>query len=192
MKQKTYIYNNIVFDSKEEIEFNIFLEEAKKHKLIKSFVYQPPSFELIPKATYIDNKTHKQKVLFRSHSYTADFLIYPNKLFNELNHGLIPNNDGSYLIDVKGIYNRNGGDRILPIHQKLLFDKYKLVLNKVVPSIFFKRANIAPEGLRWNKTLKTKKVLRKDFKNLDSFKDFLKNVKEKRKSGKQINIKYLG
>lgn len=189
-KKKEYIYNNIVFDSKEEIEFQIFLDEAKQHGLIKESIYQPPSYELIPKATYIDAKG-KEKTLFRAHNYTADWIIYPTELFDELPHGLKKSYDGTYIIDIKGTYNKNGGDRILPIHAKLLYNKYNLILNKVVPEIFFKTANIAPEGLRWNQNIKKEKRLRKAFEDLDSFEDFKRRVKEKKETGKQINISYF-
>lgn len=184
--KKSYIYKNITYDSQEEIDFVIFLEEAKKYKLIKKYIYQPPSYELSPKAVYYD--INGKKKTLRAHNYTADFLIYPNSLFNELNHGLIPNKDKTFLIDVKGTFNKNGGDRILPIHQKWMFDKYKLFVNKVIPELFFKQANIAPEALRWNKNIKKEKVLKKAFKSLDSFPDFLKRVKCKQQTGKQINI----
>ena len=69
-----------------------------------------------------------------------------------------------------------------------MFDKYKLFVNKVIPELFFKQANIAPEALRWNKNIKKEKVLKKAFKSLDSFPDFLKRVKCKQQTGKQINI----
>ena len=186
MTKKSYIYKNITYDSQEEIDFVIFLEEAKKYKLIKKYIYQPPSYELCPKAIYYD--ANGKKKTLRAHSYTADFLIYPNKLFDELNHGLIPNKDKTYLIDIKRTYNRNGGDRILPIHQKWLYDKYKLFVNKVIPELFFKQANIAPEELRWNKNIKKEKVLKKSFKGLDSFPEFLQRVKCKQETGKQINL----
>jgi hypothetical protein len=190
-KKKEYIYKDVVYDSKEEIEFKVFLEEATQHGFIKNYIYQPPSYELIPKATYKDSKG-KTKTLFRSHSYTADWIIYPTPLFEELNHNLKISKDGTYIIDIKGLYNRNGGDRILAIHQKLLYDKHKLILNKVNPEDFFKTINIAPEGLRWNLNVKKEKRLKKAFKNLDTFEEFLDKIKIKHLTGKQININYLG
>ena len=189
-KKKEYIYNNIVFDSKEEIEFQIFLDEAKEHGLIDSYIYQPPSYELIPKATYKDAKG-KERTLFRAHNYTADWIIHPTELFDELDHGLKKSYDGTYIVDIKGTYNKNGGDRILPIHAKLLYNKFGLILNKIVPEEFFKKANIAPEGLRWNQNVKKEKRLRKAFEKLDSFDAFKKRVNEKKETGKQININYF-
>ena len=76
----------------------------------------------------------------------------------------------------------------MPIHQKWLYAKYKLFVNKVIPELFFKQANIAPEELRWNKNIKKEKVLKKSFKGLDSFPEFLQRVKCKQETGKQINL----
>ena len=190
MSKKSKVYKGITYDSQEEIEFSIFLDEAIQYKLIKKYIYQPPSYELSPKMSYKDIRG-KTKTL-RAHKYTADFLIYPNELFNELNHSLVPNKDGTYLIDIKGLFNKNGGDRILPIHQKWLYSKYNIFVNKVVPESFFKEVNIAPEELRWNKNIKKEKKLKKAFKDLDSFEDFLNKVKIKNQTGKQINLKFLG
>ena len=86
--------------------------------------------------------------------------------------------------------NKNGVDRIFPIHQKLLYDKYKIIVNKVVPEVFFKQANIAPEGLRWNKNIKKEKTLKKSFIGLNSFEEFL--AQSDNNLGKQINIGFLG
>ena len=188
-KKNNYIYKDIEYDSKEEIEFKIFLEEAQSFNIIQDYIYQPPTYELIPKATYVDNKG-KTRTLFRAHNYTADWLIYPTELFDKLNHGLKKNSDGTYLIDIKGMFNKNGGDRIFPIHQKLLYDKYKIIVNKVVPEVFFKQANIAPEGLRWNKNIKKEKTLKKSFIGLNSFEEFL--AQSDNNLGKQINIGFLG
>lgn len=182
------IYKDIKYDSKEEVEFQIFLDEAKEIGLVKSFQYQPQTFELIPKALIKVNG--KDKTLLRAHNYTADWKIIFNSSFDRLPHKWVKNNDGSYLVDVKGSYNLHGGDRIFPIHQKLLYFTHGLYVNKVIPKEFFQKINICPEGVRWNKARK-EKILKKDYKNIGTFADFIKSEKEFKTTGKQINIKFL-
>lgn len=190
---KSHIYNNVTYDSLEEIEFQKFLDEAKEKGFIKKYIYQPPSYELIPKATetITDSKGKtKEKVLYRSHSYTADWIIYPNQKFIDLPHKWKINYDGTYIVDIKGTYNLYGGDRILPIHQKLLYEKFKLHLNKVNPQELFLKINIVPESVRWMSNRK-EKTLKKIYKNVGTFDDYIKNLKIKEKTGKQINTNFF-
>ena len=42
-KKNNYIYKDIEYDSKEEIEFKIFLEEAQSFNIIQDYIYQPPT-----------------------------------------------------------------------------------------------------------------------------------------------------
>lgn len=185
--KKEHKYNGIVYDSAEEIDFQIFLDEAKDLGLITSFEYQPPSYELIPKAEITING--KKKVLLRSYSYTADWKIFTTDLFDILPHKWHKNKDGSYLVDIKGEYNRHGGDRIFPINQKLLYNIHKVYVNKVIPKEFFRIIDIAPEGVRWNKIKKTE--LKKDYKSIGSFEDFKNKQKAYIDKGTQINFKFL-
>lgn len=185
--KKEYKYNNIHYDSAEEIDFQIFLDEAKELGLILDFEYQPKSFELIPKAEI--TVKGKKKVLLRSYSYTADWRIKASEMFDTLPHKWHKNEDGTYLVDIKGEYNRHGGDRIFPINQKLLYNKYNVYVNKVIPKEFFKIIDIAPEGVRWNKIKKTE--LKKDYKTIGSFEDFKKKQIAYNNKGTQINFKFL-
>ena len=50
-KKDKLIFEGITFDSEEEIQFYIFLRDAKRLGLIVDFQYQPESFLLVPKAT---------------------------------------------------------------------------------------------------------------------------------------------
>ena len=154
------------FDSAEEIEFYIFLKDGKRLGFIRDFTYQPESFVLIPKATVTEEVPYKRKhgskvkerVLYREHSYTADFsfVIQPDLFARLGNTGLLHNGDNVVYVDIKGKYNRHGGDRIFPIHQKLLYYKYGIHLNKVVPEDFFRRIGCAPDAIMWMKGRKTK------------------------------------
>lgn len=171
-------YEGIEFDSEEEIQFYIFLRDAKKLGLIIDFSYQPKSFLLVPKAvetTVVSTKSGKQKlrtkVLYREHSYTADFWVKvnPKVYYNSVlgDYCKLRLSDDEFYVDVKGGYNRFGGDRIFPIHQKLVFWKYHKHVNKVVPSEFFQDIGYIPEELRWIKG-RRKRTLKPKYSHLKS------------------------
>lgn len=171
------IYKDINYDSIEEVEFKQFLEDCLKYKLVEWEKYQPKTYELIPRKTYKKEKVFKtkpsifeEKTLYHSHEYTPDWLIKPTNKFLELDHGLNVNDDGTILIDIKGQYNRHGGDRIFPIHQKLMFHLFNIHVNKIVPIKFFKKINLVADSIRWKKNRKTPE-LKKNFKGIDTFED---------------------
>lgn len=169
-----YFYDDIHFDSKEEIDFYIFLKNAKKlHIFIKDFEYQPPSFELIPKAEYECTKELKSKskvvhkTMYRAHKYTADFRVEVDDLFIEKYGDLIPiYGNHVFYVDVKGTYNRFGGDRIFPIHQKLLYFMYGFHVLKINPEQFFQLINLVPEEVAFMKKRKNP-TLKQKFKNIN-------------------------
>lgn len=178
------VYSGIEFDSDAEVEFYMFLEDLKKHKLIKEFIYQPPTYTLLPKVTEIrtiqlKTKTKQvEKTLYRAHEYTADFLIKINPdVFEKVdpNHILRVNKDNTILVDIKGTYNDYGGDRIYKIHEKMMYYFFKLHLNKVVPEEYFKAIRIAPDRIRWMKNRKTP-TLRKSYINTQSVEEFCKRA----------------
>lgn len=190
-------YNGIEFDSDAEVEFFMFLEDLKKNKLIKDFIYQPPTYTLIPKVTEIKTvqlktKTKQvEKTLYRAHEYTADFLIkIIPETFEKIDpkHVLRINNDNTILVDIKGTYNDYGGDRIYKIHEKMMYYFFKLHLNKVVPEEYFKAIKIAPDRIRWMKNRKSP-TLRKSYINTVSVEEFCKrNENQTNHSTKTINI----
>lgn len=194
-KKDKLIFEGITFDSEEEIQFYIFLRDAKRLGLIVDFQYQPESFLLVPKATediIVNLKSGKQKVktkvVYREHSYTADFWVKvnPEKFYNStiLNSSKIRLIDDEFYVDVKGDYNRHGGDRIFPIHQKLVFWKYHKHVNKIVPDEFFQSIGFIPEELRWIKRRKVK-TLRPKYLNLRSLETIFENNQT------QTNIGFL-
>jgi hypothetical protein len=63
-------------DSIEEVLTYKWLVEAYKMDIIKSFIYQPITFEITKQVNYFDGK--KDKLLFRPHVYSPDFLIEIN------------------------------------------------------------------------------------------------------------------
>lgn len=196
-KKSNYKLDDITFDSLEEIEFYLFLKDALRLKIISSFEYQPKSYLLAPKVTSVINIPYKRKkgykrivkTLLQPHSYTADFKFTPGPNFDKLgtNHQLQINKDNSILVDVKGAYNRFGGDRVFPINQKWLYAKYKLHVTKLIPLQFFKKIGAAPDELRWMKNRKVK-TIRKSFQGLCSLDQLFDNNHEHRVIN---NIPYL-
>lgn len=147
-KKQKPIYNSITYDSHEEVYFAKWLDEAVKFGIIKDYEYQPNSFLLSEKKTNAFNKH-----LLHKHIYTADFKFrtvsnYVNKEF----YGLIGSeikkvSNNEFIIDIKGGFNRHGGDRGFSINQKWVAKEYNLFVNKVVPEKFFKKSWI-PENIR--------------------------------------------
>lgn len=78
-------YNNINFDSNEELEFYYYLEELKEAGYIDSFEYNTKSFNLSEPYTYKwkqklkTKEIEKQSTLLHGHVYTPDFYIEWNK-----------------------------------------------------------------------------------------------------------------
>jgi hypothetical protein len=161
-------YSGIVFDSKEEIEFYQWCEEAELNNLIESFEYQPKEFILSEKKTQKVKKPLKTKVkwvdkhLLHPHIYTADFKIVPkDKSYDWLNKHLVVSVDGHFWIDVKGAFQLYDGARSFSINQKWIYDKFHVYINKVVPKKFFS-LTFAPQNARFTpKTNKKRKIYEK-------------------------------
>ena len=152
-------------DSSEEWYVYAWIIEAKKLGIVIEYEYQPKEFLLTDKINYIPafgNPKQKEKHLMADHVYTADFKILFNKVYGEkiseyfkipLN-ALDANGNAFVFIDVKGGFNRFGGDRTFSINQKLLWDKHKIFVQKVVPFDMFKKLGM-PDAAKY--TIKTKK-----------------------------------
>lgn len=187
-------FEGIEFDSQEEVDFYIFLQDCSLYGLVESVVHQPGPYELVPKAVrhvwkHFKTKPPRQeeRTLFQGHNYTPDFEVrWTPKFLRTFPHAklLLVETDGTEiadpaeewkgslhgLIDVKGGFNRHGGDRIFPIHQKLMWHKYHLPVTKVVPDEFFVELGVVPDRLKWMKNRKTK-TARRRFENIPTFED---------------------
>lgn len=173
-KASAYTADTYKFDSREETEFYLFLRDALQLKLIKSFIYQPQSFLLIPKAIekikvpYKKKSGYKivEKVLYQQHSYTADFVFELTDKFFEyfpmIKDLVRVSKNNQVYIDIKGAYNRFGGDRQFEVNRKLVYNKYGVHINKIVPEKFFQKLGAAPDEIRWMKARKTP-TLRKPY-----------------------------
>lgn len=152
-------YNGIMYDSEEEVHFQMWVNEAMKHKIFSAQVYQPTSYPLIPKATIKEFKQLTTKVktvertLLRAHKYTPDWALYPGEnwhLIEKLTGWYRSPDAGMYLIDVKGNFDRNKSIRIFSIDQKLLWNVHGVYVNKVVPKQFFPKTFV-PWDCAWIK-----------------------------------------
>ena len=202
-KASTYTHDQYKFDSLEEREFYLFLRDALRLGLIESFTYQPESFLLIPKAVEYINVPYKrkagyktvEKVLYQPHSYTADFVFKVKDKFFEyfpmLKNLLNFSKNNSVFVDIKGAYNRFGGDRQFAVNQKLVYHKYGVHINKVIPEKFFQKLGAAPDDIRWMKGRKVP-TLKKSYIGVSSL-DEVVGIGDKSPKTKveEINIPFL-
>ena len=68
------------------------------------------------------------------------------------------NGDIVVYCDIKGAFNRFGGDRILPIHQKMVWSQYRVYINKLVPKDVFKALGVPKLCTFTTKTKKPRKM----------------------------------
>ena len=58
-RKKPIFYKKVEYDSKEEVEFVMWLEEAQTAGLVKFWMYKPEIWELISRQSYRVVKTHR-------------------------------------------------------------------------------------------------------------------------------------
>ena len=194
MKKQTVKYNNIEYDSKEEVEFVMWLEEAKNIGFVQHYKYQPVEIQAIPRKTYRESIQLKTKVktidkfLLHPLTYTPDFeIIFDEYFFKCFDSGIIrvlnlrkmsfPDMDdlidtNSLIIyaDVKGEYNLKNHHRIFSLTQKIVYDKTGYFINMIIPEKFFKKVWV-PEGCAFmkNRLEPTRRKAYKDCKLLSEF-----------------------
>ena len=158
--KSTIVAHGINFDSNEEVDVYEWLLEAENKGFISDIEYQPKSFVL-----FDGLKNEKGKFVVRPHVYTADFKFKVTekwrkfqsankiKVFNKLIR-----DDGCVYIDVKGAFNRFGGDRNFGVNSKWVLAKYGIYVWKIEPKDLFKKAWL-PEKCVFTK--KTNKISKK-------------------------------
>lgn len=144
MKKKEEIYyNDIQLDSKEELDFCYWCEEAKEHGFLQQWEIHKTPYLLTPKKTMKIEKRLKTKVkivekhLLYEHVVKADFAILTTELFETTfpKHGLISTGlDNIYVIDTKGSFEMHDGSRSFSINQKVLYHIHGVFMNKVIAS----------------------------------------------------------
>lgn len=90
-------------DSVEEVHTFIWLLEAQKIGIVKSFIYQPCSFTLFEGVKYKNSKG-KERTLFQEHIYSPDFLIEIDKKCTILQDEFKLLKDNKIYVDVKGTF----------------------------------------------------------------------------------------
>lgn len=144
----------ILVDSIEEVLTYKWLVKAYEMGIVKSFVYQPITFEITKQVKYFDGK--KERVLFRPHVYSPDFLIEINPNCEQLKKEFKILFDNKIYIDVKGTFNKT--QRSFSIDQKIIYEKFGYYIYKLIPKDFMKKFGILEEFLYTQKTKKKSKV----------------------------------
>lgn len=164
-KRNKPTYKGLELDSKEEIEFYMWCEEAIEYNIIYKFDYQPDPFILSEKATIPVEKKLKTKTkivekhLFHPHVYTTDFIVYVNEEYKKLfNNVLIGKDDTIFHIDVKGSFQNYDGKRSFSINRKWVWDKYKVYINEVTLHKFFKLTWVPKGAIFTPRTNKKRKI----------------------------------
>jgi len=156
-------------ESNEERQFEAWADEAVKHGLVRHYVKQPDSWELIPARWVMVEKQLKtktktvEKSVCRAHSYTADFRLRLTPLGMELFRGVFQKTDllgfpyGRLYLDTKGGFQDRGSTAEFSINQKLVYEKTGIWVAKVVPWVSQSRGRKkclfldtwCPHSLRW-------------------------------------------
>ena len=180
---KKHEYKGVQYDSSEEVEFVMWLEEAQDNGFVGSWMYHPNKYEITPKqmaTRLVELKTKTktvEKTLLRPHTYEPDFLIFVNgkRWLHIAKHTKLLKTSVGCFVDVKGTFDRNKSNTIFSINQKLMYDKYHIYVNKVVPAKLF-RQTFVPKGCAY---MKNRKVLamRKPYKDCVFIEEFLKGLK---------------
>jgi len=142
------------FDSDEEHWFYLWLGEAVENKLVKGWNYHTQGFLLSGRKTIkvpapIKKDLMRKKNIFLLHPqyYTPDFVFGITAEFMDLigykakiyppSHKLAR----VIIVDVKGKYaGKNNNSAItFPVLQKWLCDKQDVLVNKLVPEVFFRK-----------------------------------------------------
>lgn len=144
----------VLVDSIEEVLTYKWLVQAIELGIVKSFEYQPITFEITKQVKYFDGK--KERVLFRPHVYSPDFLIEINPQHEQLKKEFKILFDNKIYVDVKGTFNKT--QRSFSIDQKIIYDKFGYYIYKLIPKDFMKKFGILEEFLYTQKTKKKSKV----------------------------------
>jgi hypothetical protein len=151
------------FKSSEELYFSWWLQELQENGFIECWEFEPVQTELLPEVVYVNHVNYEKrkqpavklvdKTLFQNVEYTTDFIITWNRelidltKFNKMmfqkeqtvlyqsNFGLVIDENYTSYIDIKGSFaGKNNNSAItFPIKQKLMWDKQKVYVQKIIP-----------------------------------------------------------
>lgn len=157
-EKREYKADGKIFASSEEIDFYYWLLEAQEAGIIRSFSYQPRTFELAADVTYTETVTLKTKTkevtrkLLNGAEYTPDFLFLVEARFLPLLKPAlhIPETLAVW-IDVKGAWSQFNDDVKFSLLRKWTYDKYLVYVNKVIPVDFFEKTFV-PDRAAYGKS----------------------------------------
>ena len=178
------------YQSDEEYYFYWYLKELQLNGYINNWKYQPKPFPLSDKVTFTWQKQLKTKqkimvkTLLQDHKYQADFLIIWNKkalgvfipsleyedrlvypfYADKLSTGLYRT-----ILDVKGTFNQNDAWRRFSIEQKWVWQRYKIMVQKVIPEKLFKETFTPVRFLKTDITGKPRKINYEPVQSLSEF-----------------------
>lgn len=151
-------------DSIEECDFVEWCCEAASLGIIQDFIYQPEPIKLF-EATYYIDASKKKKILLRDHVYSPDFnIIFDPRTSRKLciqfkvPYDQTSLESTSIYLDIKGTFQRNGGDRSFSLNQKWVFQKTGTYVSKVIPEKFFKECG-CPQACFYSKKLKKRRKM---------------------------------
>lgn len=158
-------------DSAEEVDFVEWCSEAAKLNVIQDFIYQPEPILLFDAVSYLDFQ-RKTRSLLQKHVYSPDFYITFNpgafpalaKQF-KIPYDQMSQASSSIYLDIKGAFQRNGGDRSFSLNQKWVFQKTGIYINKIVPVKFFETCG-CPQSCFLSKVLKKPRKAYTGFKTI--------------------------
>ena len=170
--------------SDEEWAMVLWLQEATKNNLVKSWDYEAYAITLFKSAKYIETVHMKTKSkcverhLLRGASYTPDFVFDLTELgvkcfAKEFKASIHTNGGTMVVVDVKGGFQPSsfGSDgRYFSLIQKCMFHLNGIYVQKIVPKKLFAKT-FCPESLRWMKNRRepTLTVAGKRCNNVGSF-----------------------
>ena len=158
-------------DSAEEVDFIEWCSEAARLSVIQDFIYQPEPIQLFDAVSYLDFQGKKRSLL-QQHIYSPDFCIkfipgaFPvlAKQF-KVPYDRMSQASSSIYLDIKGAFQRNGGDRSFSLNQKWVFQKTGIYVNKIVPVKFFEVWG-CPQACFLSKVLKKPRKMYIGFKTI--------------------------
>ena len=140
--------------SNEELFFTYYLDELKEQGFVSEYWYEPKSFLLSERV--VGEVKGKKRTIFQEHSYTPDFYIEFNKVPSFLEGAKIVN--GKWWVDVKGSFNRHGGDRVFPINAKWLYQRHNILVEKIIPQKLFEKTFTPEKFLLTEKKKQERKI----------------------------------
>lgn len=192
-------YQDIFFDSDEEVFFAMWLEELKNHGYVADWrkMYHPMILTTglkVPykKITQLKTKIKvedKEKTLLNPSEYTPDFRVYftekgyenlaswiavgdfnPSSLFYAENNGEQKKEMVMHVVEVKPAFDQQNMERLFRNNQKFVWDKHKIFVNLIEPIALFEKTFVPLEAMPYLVYRKKPTSAKNKHKNVGDFK----------------------